>query len=358
MKICALGAATSAHVVARAKVFADFGHAVTLITPAPGDAQGLPVVTCARQGRGRLGWLKAVFGAVKAARADVYHAHYAAELTTWMAWLLGKRPLVITVMGGDVLFDEQGSLGPIGRWLTRRAVLGADLVTVKSPMLGEVVARWGVARERILDVVWGVDARLFRPDPDGAARRRAEWGVSVDDRVAFSPRMLKPLYNQMVMVEALARVPGVTLVISTYNEDAAYRAKVEDKVQALGVADRVIFVPAVSTAEMAASYSAADVVLSLPPSDGTPQSVMEAMACGAPVVLTDLERFKALFTHGETAWFAKPEPGAVAGAVMALLNDAELCARLSGRGMALVRDKADFETQARLVEARMKALVR
>ncbi|MBL4692236.1 MAG: glycosyltransferase family 4 protein, partial [Magnetovibrio sp.] len=280
MRICVLGAASSAHVVARAKVFADLGHEVTLVSPAQGDAQGLETVICARNGQNRLAWLKDIFDAVKWANADIYHAHYAAELTTWMASILGKRPLVITVMGGDVLFDEQGSLGPVGRWLTRRALLNADLVTVKSPMLGDVVASWGVPRDRILNTVWGVDGNVFAPDRDGAAQRRKDWGVRAKDKVLFSPRMLKPLYNQVLMVEALVHIPNAILVLSTYQQDPTYRDEVEAKVRDLNVEDRVKFVPALPMMDMAASYSAADVILSLPPSDGTPQSVMEAMACG------------------------------------------------------------------------------
>jgi len=357
MRICVLGAASSAHVVARAKVFADFGHDVTVVTPADGDTLVLNTRSCTRAGRGRLAWLRAVFDVVRSTDADVYHAHYAAELTTWMAWVLGKRPLAITVMGGDVLFDEQGSLGMVGRWLTRRAILGADLVTVKSPMLGDVVASWGVPRERILDIVWGVDGRVFAPDADGGARCRAEWGVAADDKVLFSPRMLKPLYNQMLMVEALARMDTVKLVLSTYNEDPAYRAKVERRAVDLGVADRVSFAPAVPASEMAASYSAADVVLSLPPSDGTPQSVMEAMACGVPVIMTDLDRFKPLFTHADTGWFTALNATAVADGILTLLSDPDLYGRLSTNAKTLVREKADFESQARTVEARLLELV-
>jgi len=358
MRICVLGAASSAHVMARTKVFADFGHDVTLVTPACGDTLGVAHVMCARGGLSRLGWLKAVFSAVKSVDADIYHAHYAAELTTWAVWLLRKRPLVVTVMGGDVLFDEQGSLGPIGRWLTKRAVLAADVVTVKSPMLGDVVAGWGVPRDRILDIVWGVDARIFAADADAADRRRAEWGVGVDDKILFSPRMLKPLYNQVLMVEALAKVPNVKLVLSTYNEDPAYRAQVEAKAKELGVVDRLTFVPAVPVGEMAASYSVADVVLSLPPSDGTPQSVMEAMACGTPVVMTDLDRFKPFFTHGETCWFTPLIAPSVADSVLTLLSDPDVYGRISTDAQALVRDKADFETQARAVEGRLLELVK
>lgn len=360
MRICVLGASSSNHVLARATIFQEFGHDVTLISPAEGDAQSLPTVTCVRKGKGRLRWLLSVVGAVRRAQADVYHAHYAAEPTTWAAWLLGKRPLVITVMGGDVLFDEQGSLGPVGRWLTRRAVCGADLVTVKSKLLGDVVAGWGVPRDRIMDVVWGVDARVFRPDAEGGGKRRQVWGVAPDDKVLFSPRMLKPLYNQILMVEALPKIldvePRVRLVLSTYQEDHGYRTAVEARAVELDVVDRLTFVEAVPADEMAASYSAADVVLSLPPSDGTPQSVMEAMACGVPVVMTDLERFKPLFTHKETGWMTALDVDGVAEGVKALLSDGALYTQISAAARALVKDRADFETEARAVEARLLEL--
>lgn len=361
MRICVLGAATSNHVVQRAAVFRDFGHTVTLVSPtAASETSGLDTVTCARGGRGRLAWLLSVFAAVRGANADVFHAHYAAELTTWAAWLLGKRPLVITVMGGDVLFNEQGSLGPVGRWLTRRALKGADLVTVKSPLLGDVVAGFGVARERIMDVVWGVDRRVFSPDLEGAKARREAWGVSPNAKVLFSPRMLKPLYNQVLMVEALAKIvasePDAVLVLSTYQEDAPWRDQVQSRAAALGLEHKLVFVPAVPMVDMASSYSAADVVLSLPPSDGTPQSVMEAMACGAPVVMTDLDRFKPLFTHGETGWFTRLDGDAVAAGTLALLQDDALRKRISANAVALVADKADFEVQARAVQARLLTL--
>lgn len=356
MRICALGAASSTHVVARSKVFSDFGHDVVLVTPANGDMQGLKAVVCARDGKSRLAWLFAVFRAVRGVDADVYHAHYAAELTTWAAWLLRKRPLVVAVMGGDVLFDEQGSLGFIGRWLTQHAVLSADLVTVKSKMLGDVVASWGVPRERIISVVWGVDKRVFVRDEDGAQKRRAEWGVDAQDKVLFSPRMMKPLYNHFLMVEALVKIPDAKLVLSTYNEDSEYHAKIAAKAEHLGVSDRIVFVPAVTLDEMAASYSAADVVLSLPPSDGTPQSVMEAMACCVPVVMVELDSLKAVFTHGETVWFTRPAIDALADAVNTLLADVSLREHISTNAHTLVSSQADFEVQSRAVEARMLQL--
>ena len=367
MRICALGASTSNHVVGRAKVFADFGHDVTLVSPASGDGvvtsdMGIELIDCVTGLTGRFAVLRKTFSVVFGQDADVYHAHYAAEPTTWAAWLLQKKPLIITVMGGDVLFDEQGSLGPIGRWLTRRAVLGADLITVKSPMLGDVVASWGVPRERILDIVWGVDRRVYHSDPKGAQNTRKTWRVDPGEKIILSPRMLRPLYNQNLMVETLPKIlerePNARLVISTHMQDSRYRQSIEALATELGILDKITFVSPVSSHEMKSVYSAADVVLSIASSDGAPQSVMEAMACGVPVIQTDLDRFKPLFGHKDNCWLSALEPEAIADGVCTLLGDRDLRQHITENAITTVKDKADFESQARIVEARMKEVVK
>ena len=358
LKICVLGAATSNHVVFRAQIFQEFGHDVTFVSPVEGNAGDMRTILCAQGHRkcvvGKLSWIFRVLKTVSGLKADIYHAHYAAELTSWAAWILRKKPLVITVMGADVLFDEQGSLGPLGRWLTKKTLKSADLVTVKSALLGKGVKSFGVLDRKNRTVIWGIDQRIFKPDPQGAEKQRVWWSIDKDKIILFSPRMLKPLYNQHLMVEALPLIlekyPNAVLVLSTYQEDLDYRAQVEQSAVALSVSDKVQFVPALAMQDMSPAYSAANVVLSLPPSDGTPQSVMEAMACGVPVVMSDLQRFRELFTHRETTWFTALDQRSVAEGAINILENSKLSEKISANAIELVKTKADFETQARQVE--------
>lgn len=358
LDICVLGAASSVHVVARSKVFSEFGHNVTLVSPVDKSVEGLKVLGVDRTSGGgiwsKIVWLWRVFSLVRAARADIYHAHYAAEVTSWAGWLLGKRPLVVTIMGGDVLFDEQGSLGWLGRWLTRRTVLAADFVTVKSSLLRDVVLSFGKDARAVEKVLWGVDHRIFNPGSSTTNPMKLSWGISESNWILFSPRMLKPLFNQHLMVEALPSIlatdPNALLVISTFEADPVYEARVRATADELGVGDHVKFVPALGPDEMSDAYNASDVVLSLPPSDGTPQSVMEAMACGTPVVISDLPRFHEIFTHGVNVMFTQLEPDSVAREVLALRNDAALTASLVESAKTLVHETAAFEREARRVE--------
>jgi hypothetical protein len=84
-------------------------------------------------------------------RPDIVHVHYAYSLYGWAAGLLGCRPLVVTVMGGDVLFEEQGSPTPIGKWLTLSCLQsGLHHLEIPSSDRNPRRVRWFYKTERIL----------------------------------------------------------------------------------------------------------------------------------------------------------------------------------------------------------------
>ncbi len=357
LRICIMGSAESPHVLTRAHVFAEMGHSVTLLSPVACDpvlaplAAGLELVVCGNGSAKRIALAIATWRALRRDRYDLYHAHYAAEYGTWIAALSGREPLVISVMGGDVLFDEQGSLGPLGRALTRNALRVAAAITVKSPHLARTVEALGCARDKILEIVWGVDTRRFHP---GAAAEAPWPNMPPGARVLFSPRMLRPFYNQQVMVEALAELatelPDVHLVLSTFREDRDYHDQLRALAASLGIADRVHAVPAADEAGMVRLYASADAVLSLAESDGFPQTILESMACGTPVICRALDRYRPLLENGRNAVFVGPSAAEVAQGVRRLLLDAAFHRRLSDAGIETVRRNGSLEAQARTVE--------
>jgi glycosyltransferase involved in cell wall biosynthesis len=180
------------------------------------------------------------------------------------------------------------------------------------------------------------------------------WNVPENAKVIFSPRMLTPFYNQLMMLDILKDVvvsePQAVLVFATYNQDQAYRDEIEARIGKLGLDDHVFFAPPMNQLEMAQAYNFADLVLSLSPSDGTPVSVMEAMACGTPVVMANLERYKEFFTHRESGWLTPIEPDSVNNALTTLMSDKHLYETLKTNGQKVVEEKADLHSQSRLLE--------
>ncbi len=356
MRLLVLGSAASPHVLARAKALADLGHGVTLLSPTPpfGPADGLTVEVLRG---GRLALALRTAWRLWTLRHDAVHAHYAAEIGTWVAALLGRRPLAISVMGGDILFEEQGSLGPVGRFLTRVAVRRAKLVTVKNARLRQRVLDMGVPAGRVVEVIWGVDPDRFRPDPEARLAQRADWDLPADGVVVFSPRILAPFYRQHVILEAFGRViarhPAAYLVFTTFGAAPGYRRQLLDRAADLGIADRLRWTAPVPQAGMARLFAACDLVVSLPASDGFPQAVLEAMACGVACVVTDLPEFRPLLKHGENAVMVAPEVDGLAPVLDGLLADPQRRSAVGAEARKAVQEAANFPRQVCLVQERL-----
>src|SRR5689334_5470101 len=355
LRICAIGSSTSSHVVSRVKRFADRGHHVFLISDTRSGLDGVTeLVPSARPIRGlrSLSLLLGVPKLIRECRPDVIHVHFAYSPFAWMAMVADRHPLVVSVMGGDILFDEQGSPTASGRRLTRRLLDSADLITSKSAFLIDVLDRLGGFGAKAMKVVWGVDLKHFRRVDAGGLRTTL--GLRREDRVILSPRILQRFYNVHLIVEAMPRiaaaVPGSRLLITEYQADLAYRDEILRRVRALGLEDCVRFVGHVPYADMPQYYSLADVAVGVPPSDGLPQTLLEAMACGAPSIVSRLSRYEELVTHGESAYFVDLTPESIADGVIRVLQDAALRERIASMGRAIVATHADFDRDVDRVE--------
>lgn len=366
LSICVTGDASSPHESERAKALSRLGHHVRMISPTPAEIEGIPVVVPWGANLGfaplrRLAVMGMTLWSVWREKADVVHCHYAAEYATWASALLGKSPLVITVMGGDVLFDEQGTQGPMGRALTRFALRRASLVTVKSPRLAKVVESMGVVPGRIMEVLWGIDLEAFKADHKKVQVFRKSWGADKDDLVFFSPRPLKPFYNQPLMVEALAEVckhhAGAKLVMTSYGEEPGYRNELQAQAKSLGIGEALYFADPCSHGEMAHLYGASDVVLSIPPSDGFPQTLVEAAAIGLPCVMTGAERFEGLINADEHALFTELNAKDLGQKCLALAGDQNLRKKIAEASLTFSKARANLTNEATRVSDRMQDLV-
>jgi glycosyltransferase involved in cell wall biosynthesis len=381
LTLVTIGSSTSTHVVSRVTCFAERGHRVihlgTQVVGMPGveevvlfdrnlvDAPPLlrtinaVVERVASRSAGPLNLAYHFFSLLERERADVVHIHYAYGNLAWLAAAVVRCPVVVSVMGGDVLFDEQGSPTPRGKWLTRALLRRADLITTKSHFLTGVLDRLDGLASKATRVVWGVRLSRFRRVDASDLRRRLR--VPEGARVVLSPKILQPFYNVHLILEAmpavLAAEPRACLVITEYLADADYRRRLEERARSLGIAERVVFAGRAAHEEMAAFYSLADVAVGVPESDGLPQTLLEGMACEVPNILARLPRYEEIVRHGESAYFVDTTPAGVAEGVIRLLEDAPLRERIARAGRSIVEREADFDAEVARVEAAYRELV-
>jgi glycosyltransferase involved in cell wall biosynthesis len=261
------------------------------------SARGLEYFYRARQ---------AVRAILQSIQPDVLHAHYV-QGPGHLGLLSGWRPLVVTAWGSDIYRHNHYSLA--GRLLSRLTMRQADLLTCDSQDLKQAMVRLGAPASRIKVIQFGIDTEHFKPGLDTAAMRK-QLGVEEYWPIIVSPRAMQPVYNIDVLVQCLNDIrrefPRSMLLIKDTSVDTAYREKVVSLIDSLKLKQHVKFVGYTPYGDMAYLYNLADVVVSMAKSDGTPMSVLEAMACGRPVVASDLPSLREWITTNENGYLVDP----------------------------------------------------
>jgi glycosyltransferase involved in cell wall biosynthesis len=207
---------------------------------------------------------------------DAIDAHYFYP-TGVAAMLLGlrfRKPVVITARGSDINLIAQHAIPrKLIVWAARRA---AGVVAV-SQALKSSLERLGVDGSKISVLRNGVDAAAFRPLDRDAERAR----LGVGGTILLSVGNLIELKGNELVLRCLKSLPEATLFLVGDGPD---RARLESVARELGVGHRVRFIGAVPQTDLPRYYSAADALLLASSREGWPNVLLEAMACGTPVV--------------------------------------------------------------------------
>lgn len=209
---------------------------------------------------------------------DIIDAHYFYPDGVAAA-MLGKKlgkPVVITARGTDINLLPQYALPR--RMILWAAKCAAALVTVSSA-LKTALTQLGVDAGKITVLRNGVDTRLF--NPADRALQRARLGLS--GTVLLMVGNLVPLKEHALVLRALADFPDACLLIIG---EGGEERNLKMLAGALRIQDRVRFLGAMPQARLPAFYAAADALVLASSREGWPNVLLEAMACGTPVVST------------------------------------------------------------------------
>ena len=212
---------------------------------------------------------------------DVIDAHYfypdcvaGALLSKWF-----QKPLVITARGSDVNLIAQYA---VPRRLMVNATRRAHASVTVSAALRNRLIELGVNAAKTVVLRNGVDLDRFHPQPQGEARGRL--GLAPGPLLLSVGNLVGNKGHHLV-IEAIARLPEFQLVIAGQGPE---RGALEALVRQLGVAARVTFSGQVAQKDLPSYYSAADILVLASEREGWPNVLLESMACGTPVVATNV----------------------------------------------------------------------
>ena len=266
---------------------------------------------------------------------DVIHANY------WLSGVAGHRvkhevevPLAVTFHTLARVKAATGDPESEQRSQAETEVLGCADVVIAScePEAQQLQSFYDAPPERIELAPPGVEHALFSPgDREGA---RAALGLGPGPILLFVGR-IQPLKRPLVSVETLAlleRHDARLLVVGgpSGTEGELEYQRLQDRVQALELADRVALIPPRPHHWLSTYYRAADVVLVPSRSESFGLVALEAAACGTPVVAAPVGGLRSVVDHGRTGFLVDDAtPEAFAAQVTALIDNPLLAAEMA-----------------------------
>ncbi|MFZ4289639.1 glycosyltransferase family 4 protein [Variovorax sp. HJSM1_2] len=246
--------------------------------------------------------------------------HLFAAPAIWIAWLR-HVPVIVNYRGGEAADFLQKAQRIVQCSMSRVAVLA-----VPSGFLQAVFGRFGMSATVLPNII---DLTRFSP-------RGGRDPMSAHVIVA---RNLEPLYDNTSAIRAFQQVqqvlPRARLTIAGSGPEAE---ALQALVTALGLEKCVTFTGRLDRDAMARLFRDADVMLNPSLADNMPNSVLEAMASGVPVVSTNVGGVPYLVEDGKTALLVPPsDPAALASASLRLLQDEQLWTCLQQAGLAQVQ---------------------
>lgn len=352
------GDASSVHTQRWAREMVARGHVVVVGTRLPAPIEGVAAVVPLQPGRDGAGWFRALPAVRRLARTlrpRIVHGHYVTGYGLWAA-ACGWGPVVQTAWGSDILVTprESAVMRRIVGWSLRRA----DLMTADSQdALDAMALHGGAAVAPRHEILWGADTDRFVPRPAGGAEAAdvASGGLRI-----LSLRSWEPNYNIDVLIDALAAVraarPGraVTLELLGGGPDGA---ALQARAAAAGLGGDVVrFTGRVGDAAMVAALQAADVSVTVPGSDATSVSLLESLACGLPIVASDLPANRRWVPREAGHLVPVRDVSALRDALLALLDDPSARRAMAAHNRALALREASRRVQMDRMDALYRQL--
>jgi sugar transferase (PEP-CTERM/EpsH1 system associated) len=292
-----------------------------------------------------------IAAAARRHHVDILHARGWPTLveTVLAARLAGVRATIYGFHGKTI--EEIQGLGPLRRWVQKGVIRCYQrVVTLNCGMRADLAVECSLPEDRIQIIANGVDVDIFRPREDRCTLRAA-FGLPVDRFIIGNVARLDPVKNHEVILRALHRLrahqptPFFLLI-----GEGHYRSALEREVERLGLsADVRLFGYSERIPEL---LNCLDLYIQSSFYEGFSNTVIEAMACGMPVLATDVGGTTDLFAAGQHGFFFHPEDDqTLAALIIHLQQDGALRRAMADRARRHVVEHFSVDTMVRSYEA-------
>ncbi|MFQ5779385.1 MAG: glycosyltransferase [Nitrospiria bacterium] len=257
--------------------------------------------------------------------ADVVHAQWIyTGLIALVVKMVRGIPFIVTLNGSDVLLSRKGRFACfVSLWILKKAAL----ITTVSQHLRKWVVAQGIPENRVIFLRNGVDLR-----PNGRREK-----ASSPFRLIYVGSLI-PGKGVRYLIEALSHIDQkekeICLVVIGEGRE---KEQLQRRVDMYGLGGAVEFVGAQPPDQIPYWMSRSDCLVLPSLWEGTPNVVLEAMACGLPVVASDLPGIREVVNHGVHGLLAEPKDVAgLAQNLLKMIKNKELRLQMGRRGQKAI----------------------
>ncbi len=287
-----------------------------------------------------LRYLKYLKKVIENFKPDILHAHYATSYGLLGA-LSGFKPLLISVWGSDV-FDFPGK-SIFHKSVLRYNLNHAERIYSASNVMAEVTKK--ISKKPTYLIPFGVDTDFFHPSDE---KKYSGKKITIG-----TVKALEKVYGIDILIKAFKIIVdhnpelNLKLLIVGGGSQLIYLQKLTEQ---LLLRDKVTFAGRIDYKDIPMYYKQIDIFANLSRHESFGVSVLEAMACGKPVVISAAGGLPELVNDGETGLIVKPEnEKAAVNAFQRLLDDGQLAISLGINAREHVKKKFDWNKSVEMM---------
>lgn len=276
-------------------------------------------------------------------KPDLVHAG-PIQTCAFLTALAGFRPLLTMSWGFDLMQDAERNAW--WRWVTRYTLRRSAFFVSDAEVTRDRAIAFGMHPDRTAVFPWGVDLSHFAPGKTGIGKSAGGKAPAVQNApfVVFCNRSWEPRHGVDVLARAFVRVAeerdNVSLLLVSGGSQAQ---AIRQILMTAHLLERVQFGGQVSQADLPRWYRMADLFVSPSHVDGSSVSLMEAMACGLPVVVSNIPANREWVNDGENGWlFQDGDAEALAQKILAVMERRDALARAGLLARKTAEARADW----------------
>ena len=285
---------------------------------------------------------------IKKFKPDIIHAGWV-QLDGFVAALTGFKPILQMPWGSDILifpFESEKYLEQARFVLNGATHITCDCEEVKK----NIIELASYDEDKITVMPWGIDLKLFNPERKNLdIIKKLDWQ---DKRIIIMTRSFNTIYGIHFFLMALPKIiksegQARVLLVGT----GPLEEDLKEIVNSLDLNQYIHFVGSVPNDHLAYYLNSAEVYISTSKSDGASLSLLEAMACGLPLVVSDVPAICEWVADGENGYVVprkKVKP--ISDKVLLLLNDQDSAKKMGKLNLKIAQEKADWDKNYLVLE--------